>query len=800
MATAAGASGAEADFAKRLEADLSSMLAKVLRDQPSLTPEQAMLQVRENLLQNNPFVPPKDGRCIINTIPVELLAHIFRLGVESDYDDAEREEVKNAEEKKSFKGLEGLLVSMKAGVALNISSKNVDAGEKETEEEKVEDVEIVDDDGKDSDWEDEPSASATDNEGEDDDSEDEEDYPYDDKFEMLASHVCKHWRETAINTPDLWNDIEFTAPPRWDMWDMYLKRSKTQPLWITIDGLRPDFEANEHPDHPDYVEDPDDDGEPVPFFSTKELDRILDMVVPLASQWHTFDTTVADHDDMVRILKRLQTIPEAPILESLQLHDEQVCDEYEIFDDEHGPDSFEDLVVPFHGKAPKLLDVTLWGVHLDWDAAIPLLQGLRSFSLAYIVQRPSFRTYATYLKNSPQIAYLELDVAGPSLRDPEIYLPPQTPATGLPTAFYTPTTAAFEQRRDEAEDDPWQWPNYPLEVPSVQDIILGGHEPSYALALATKLYFPGLTHLTLSYDNGDFSEVIQAYSKPVRGTNSRRSPFQTLEYLRVDDLGYVSNEALDSMLQNLADLKQLRMGATKDYSDDPITQKIFQMLSNNAKMVQDLLSAEGDNQLVAEGGSKVAGPGAGQPLTIVPPEPGTSLPSTLPSDPASTPNVHPKLLLPRLEKLQTMDPNGKEMRELVARRKAINAPIKTVLMHRFSELEDQDREWLQSNVDEFDVYANSDSDDSDIDGEELGSEWDEGDDDDDDDDEDDDEDGSEWEDEDGNGDDGQGEWEDEDDDVVDEEGGGRVQRARGLPRASSGGQASSSVTTGLSNL
>lgn len=87
-------------------------------------------------LKSNPFVPPADGKCPVNGLPNELLAYIFTLGAEAEQE-----------------------------------------GEND-EEEDEEDEEF--------DWD------------EDESDEDDEDERRDLEFQVLVSHVCRRWREVAI--------------------------------------------------------------------------------------------------------------------------------------------------------------------------------------------------------------------------------------------------------------------------------------------------------------------------------------------------------------------------------------------------------------------------------------------------------------------------------------------------------------------------------------------------------------------------------------------------------------------------
>lgn len=103
--------------------------------------------IKKIILDHNPFVPPKGDRCPINDLPNELLAHIFYLGAfeseEDEEDDMYQEEIGNQLDDINEEG----------------------SGVEDVEEEGDEGDDIPDYDG----------------------------MPY----QVLVSHVCKHWREVG---------------------------------------------------------------------------------------------------------------------------------------------------------------------------------------------------------------------------------------------------------------------------------------------------------------------------------------------------------------------------------------------------------------------------------------------------------------------------------------------------------------------------------------------------------------------------------------------------------------------------
>ena len=208
---------------------------------------------------------------------------------------------------------------------------------------------------------------------------------------VLVSHVCKLWRSVALNQPTLWNHIalDITATPEGiqrakTRLATYLERAREAPLDIAID-------LGDFPEDSDSEEDDTSDDEKEARPEYKYLSEMIDMVVPRHKQLRSFEVIVSDFLLMAATLKVLEEIPEAPQLESLSLYNHDEFDDMEFFE----PTRFTNLhVLPFHGKAPRLKSVALWGVHLDWEqTSLTLLKDLEELELAYHPEdvRPTYK-------------------------------------------------------------------------------------------------------------------------------------------------------------------------------------------------------------------------------------------------------------------------------------------------------------------------------------------------------------------------------------------------------------------------
>ncbi|KAJ2919206.1 hypothetical protein MD484_g1211, partial [Candolleomyces efflorescens] len=772
-----------------------------------------MYKVQQEMLQDNPFLPPKDGTCIINTLPIELLAHIFRVGVEMQREGDGDDEFSEVEEEEERKALEAEFQRL----------RDDDTDSSDDEHKAAEDLPIEDDDD-DPDWEDADEdgdgseASDEDDEEEDEDmtedeseeEEEEEDTP----FEVLVSHVCKHWRETAINTPDLWTAIYMNREHQWDRYELYLERAKGQALDLDVNIDNPDAKKDLDSDDEDNIGRVNETEEHI-----LEVKHVLDLIVPKASQWRSLVISTTTWQDSRRFLERFHEIPAAPTLERFEfrLYDDELLDEHDVFEPS---DLKEPFFLPFHGNAPNLQFVNLWSIHIDWDGAMNMFKNLTELELGYHAMevRPSWRAYSSFIKNSPQLVRLELKGSGPKLSDPfSLLQAPVTPATGMPSAYYTAVPTLGE---DAQEGDPNEWPRYPLEVPSVHDLIVSDHSPEYAYALATKLHFPNLRLLSVDYPNEDYSRVAEAYSQPLRGVTSRRSAFQTIEALHLVNMGHLRSDVVKSMVHALNGLRHLTLQVEETFEAPA---KVWYELQENAKAVYHSVRAKRGKEpqhksptfssagpSAGEGSSSIASSTQpGPSLTIVPPEPHISVPgppasadstgaAAAASDALST--ITPQLIFPNLEGLRTRYIPTIHIRRFLKRRIKVGAPIRQLQMHERDNVTKDDQRWLSDHLEEFDFYSDSEEDDDEsidlsdddmVDTDEE-AEWTDEDDGDDHDDEDD------WEDDD--------EDEDGDDDDDDDAGGGdedegRVRTRRG-PTVSGvrGGAASTHVTTGLANL
>ncbi|KAA1469975.1 hypothetical protein DENSPDRAFT_654706 [Dentipellis sp. KUC8613] len=430
-------------------------------------------------MRSNPFVPPVDG-CPINTLPNELLSYIFTLGAQLDYADDKDEE-------------------------------------------------DIDDD--DSDDDDEPTP----------------------EFQVLASHVCKRWRDVAIQTPSLWTRLDFTEGPPFDKSRTYIERSAGCPLVIDIDCTVPDDDSDEEEeeDEVEEVEEFDEteevvqsdadapDDEPKSSAATKrksrsfgpaDLDAIRALILPHVNRWRIFELMTEDYAIMHHTLNALATAPAAEQLKMLHLYHYDDTDDIEHFE----PAELRAPVVPFAGQAPQLVNVALWGVHVDWPRC-DFFQGLEELELAYHAQdvRPEWDDFTRMLTRSPNLVTLTLCMSGPA---------------GAPA----------------------DWPKDTIELPSVRNLVLAFQPQAYASALLERLVFPNAASLALDLEEEDYSTFVAQLAAPLPGKT--KSLLNGLQELRISGLP-CNDAAIDTLYASLPNVVDLHLN--RYHLEEPFFTRLF---------------------------------------------------------------------------------------------------------------------------------------------------------------------------------------------------------------------------------
>jgi len=503
-----------------------------------------MAWVTEEMLENNPFVPPKGEKCPIDSLPDEILVYIFETGVKvvvephTKYDEGDEEEDEDTE---------GIQDDTQTKIEEIDDEDNFEWSDVEEESKQKGESQVDGGDG----------GSA------DDDTGDEEEGESELPFEVLISHVCKRWRAVALDTPILWTRLSFEKGTSRDRHQAYIERAKNAPLEISIDCANESDTEDEDGDEdispytmntvlqahdrelvdclrnsidrsdpslPNLLNDPDWHTKPgrdghennsieLHIYTISELSEILDLVIPRVQQWRTLSVSVYDYRWMYLLLARLHQCPPAETLEVLELYVHDNNEEEVSFH----PSELTACFTPFHGRAPRLVYCIFWGVHLDWDASLGMLGNLKELELAYHVEevRPSYQTLEAILK-STHLQVLLLSLSGPA-----------------------------------GTEDDWRHAGYNIiRLPSLEGLILRYHPLQYVCSLLHFFDTPNLRSLGLDFVDDDYTKLAQDLCKAPFGRS--KTLLAGLEHLKLSGLP-CNAAAMEKMLDELSELKSLEL-------------------------------------------------------------------------------------------------------------------------------------------------------------------------------------------------------------------------------------------------
>ena len=456
--------------------------------------------------------PPVD-ECPINSLPPEILSSIFILGQQMDLDPepsrytTEPDPDPDLDEEHS----DPALVHDSPIGRPSPGDRGVDKALPPAP------VLVVDDDHENDDWEDEDSehdgysgASSTTS------------ILIDGSFQVTVSHVCKHWREVALETPTLWSDINLEAGRHaahsYSRASAYLSRSKMHPLSICIDV-----------DEEDNGSDDSDHSGDQSLTMHAQLQQFMDLLIPHTSRWRKFKLVAEGYLYFHVVLNRLSDAPPASLLEDLELH--HYDEDFEPEDLPFPHPSFKTPFVLFDNHAPKLQYVSLYGVHIDWHNT-NFLKDLHYLELAYLSQdvRPSFDEFFTILRSSPGLRTLDLCMSGP------FGAPHQWPAFLPPPPqddhYHDPHVPASFNIRPRTLDEH-------MILPKLHELKLADQSPEELAAFFDRVSMPALHTLELNFEDYEYSDFVRNYliAPPKwQGSSSRESRLTNLKELRIVQL------------------------------------------------------------------------------------------------------------------------------------------------------------------------------------------------------------------------------------------------------------------------
>ncbi|KAI0357349.1 hypothetical protein OH77DRAFT_93605 [Trametes cingulata] len=315
-------------------------------------------------------------------------------------------------------------------------------------------------------------------------------YPGEPTFEVLVSHVCRHWRQIAIHTPHLWTTIHFRTRAHMVRGETYLSRNGHLPIDIYVDTCSED----------DYKERKD-------LLFREQFLPVFDVVLPHINRWRELHLKVADLECKSFARRVLSTCGTAPALQTLQLWHVQNWRTSERLYNHIGPPP----VVVFGGSLPSLKHIILQGVNLPWSRS-PFLRDLTSieFALHSDNVRMPFDLWREMLDSSPNLTRLSLLFAGPRAAPSGTSpLPDGIEWWGAeppPPDAVVPPGAPLPPSVD------------PIQLPQLRELQLNNLESDYLIALFRTLHAPGVRalHLGLDFDDQDATPFMEYLAAPPR--------------------------------------------------------------------------------------------------------------------------------------------------------------------------------------------------------------------------------------------------------------------------------------------
>ncbi|TFK85738.1 hypothetical protein K466DRAFT_587857 [Polyporus arcularius HHB13444] len=306
-------------------------------------------------------------------------------------------------------------------------------------------------------------------------------------FEVLVSHVCRHWRHIALHTPHLWTTVHFRLKSHIDRGRAYLSRNARLPIDIYVDTCAEDT-AKHRKD----------------LIFRDSFMPTFDVVLPHIDRWREFHLKVADLECKGSARKVLNTCGPAPLLRTLQLWHVQNWESPERLFGAIGPPP----VVVFGGHLPRLKNIILQGVNLPWTSS-PFLSNLTAIEYALHSDdvRMPWEQWRNMLVSSPNLERLCLHYSGPRAKSSGGSPPdgiewwgadPPAPDDVIPPGVQLPPAAD------------------PVLLPRLQEIQLHDLDSDYLIALFRTLDAPHLRalHLELDTEDQDFTPFVQYLVAP----------------------------------------------------------------------------------------------------------------------------------------------------------------------------------------------------------------------------------------------------------------------------------------------
>ncbi|KAJ4485211.1 hypothetical protein J3R30DRAFT_3282806 [Lentinula aciculospora] len=230
---------------------------------------------------------------------------------------------------------------------------------------------------------------------------DDDDYSEAAFFPLTISHTCSRWRKVSISTGSLWKYIRLCLPCSSNQLiylNTWLTRSKFYPLEILLDFRDPEWgwEEEHH------------------IFTCGVAREIISVILPHAKRWRHIEFFTDTWAPIHAFLNLTRDVVSLPVLRSMALYR---CNAYFARKGEYfKPVEMREALQLFGGASfPALRDLSLVGVHVDWQRSI--LSNLFELELkfhAYDVM-PTIGEFAEILESCPDLRRLSIVGSGPRL-------------------------------------------------------------------------------------------------------------------------------------------------------------------------------------------------------------------------------------------------------------------------------------------------------------------------------------------------------------------------------------------------
>lgn len=332
-------------------------------------------------------------------------------------------------------------------------------------------------------------------------------------FHETMSHVCRRWRNIALDAPSLWKDIDFSDKPPFEWTKEYIRRAKNVPLSITLRHETTYASWYCITLGPRRIE-------------LTEIPLILDIILPHVARWGSFQLISYDPRVINDTLTALDTAGEAKELTALTLHF-YIDDQQALTIRDHKED-MHSRYVPFGGVAPKLKRLELSRVNVDWSGCKFMWESrLSTLQLSYHAERhrPSYEEFKHVLSAAQNLEELLIIQSGPRIEGSE------------------------------------SWPTEVAEMPSLRSAWFGARRENDIVEVIRRLSLPKLKDLTVHGSlNTNSSPTIEALESAFR--------LQQLDSLTLNYINVYNQTVNDRLWRSLENVTKLRIDRLLHFCED----------------------------------------------------------------------------------------------------------------------------------------------------------------------------------------------------------------------------------------